>query len=259
MDHGASSEFVNLDKLDGFDYSSWVGRMKFLLSSLNVYYVLDPNLIPIPQDPTGKEANDEIEKRRMLRKEDEDLCYKYIKNSLSDRLCNLYALGSSKNPRLLWETLEMRFKDKEPKTNKNLVRKYLDFRVVDGKSVTEQVHELQDLVKTLEADSVFLPEAFQIVAIMDKLPSSWRMFFKRILMNKSDKHGVSAKKTPVGDGPSTTKLAVKRKINFKKTAPLKLHRNVGHRKPQHMKLGSNDLNALDVELADLVAHVNLSM
>lgn len=71
--------------------------MKFMLISLDVFYVLGPKLTPVPENPIPEESGKEtdlnvvadLEKQRMVRKEDEALCYMYIKNSLSDRLCNL--------------------------------------------------------------------------------------------------------------------------------------------------------------------------
>ncbi|PWA70667.1 Copia-like retrotransposon [Artemisia annua] len=46
-----NQEVVKLDRFDRCTYTRWVDKMKFLLILLNVYYVLDPTLAPIPSNP----------------------------------------------------------------------------------------------------------------------------------------------------------------------------------------------------------------
>nr|GEV96036.1 SGNH hydrolase-type esterase domain-containing protein [Tanacetum cinerariifolium] len=104
-------EPVKLDRFDGCTYTRWANKMKFLLSVLKVYYVLDPTLAPIPCNPIaapGQPVDEkkvaELEKMRMIHKEDETICCGHNKNTLSDTLYDLYALVT--NPRELWSALE---------------------------------------------------------------------------------------------------------------------------------------------------------
>jgi hypothetical protein len=76
-----------LDRFDGTNYTRWQDKMTFLLTSLKVHYVLDPDLTPFPE-PT-KNDSEEVKKERMKRKEDELLCRGHILNTLSDRLYDL--------------------------------------------------------------------------------------------------------------------------------------------------------------------------
>ncbi|GKD45818.1 copia-like retrotransposon [Tanacetum coccineum] len=171
MDTGASSmmnfrmmnqECVKLDKFDGCTYTRWAEKIKFLLIVLKIYYVLDPELPPIPANPVpepGKPRDEkkvsELKKQRMIRKEDENLCCGHIKNSLSDTLYDLYA--SVTNLRELWR-----------------------------KTIMEQVHELQVLINKLKALSIPIKEAFQVGAILTKLPTSWKSFSKKMLNKTED-------------------------------------------------------------------------
>ena len=41
-------DFVKLDKFDGSNFIRWQDKMKFLLTALKIFYVLNPNLQPIP-------------------------------------------------------------------------------------------------------------------------------------------------------------------------------------------------------------------
>nr|GEW10039.1 copia-like retrotransposon [Tanacetum cinerariifolium] len=80
------------------NYTQWADKMKFLLIVLKILYVLDLLLALIPANLVVAEGQKvdqnevlELEKQRMIRKEDETLCCGHIKNSLSDRLYDVYA------------------------------------------------------------------------------------------------------------------------------------------------------------------------
>ena len=61
-----NQDFVKLDKFDG---SNWQDKMKFLLTALKIFYVLDPNLQPIP-NPTPEDT-EQLKQQRIKREEDE--------------------------------------------------------------------------------------------------------------------------------------------------------------------------------------------
>ena len=62
--------------------------MKFLLTALKLFYVLDPNLMHFP--PASDEDTDEIKAQRKKREEDELICRGHILNTLSYRLYDFY-------------------------------------------------------------------------------------------------------------------------------------------------------------------------
>ncbi|KAJ0437059.1 putative RNA-directed DNA polymerase [Helianthus annuus] len=140
-----------------------------------------------PLGGQGELPNEDLARQRLIRKEAEDLCLGHIKNSLSDRLYDLYA--PIKSARELWKALEDKYKAHEEGTNKYLIAKYLDFQMVDDKSILEQVHELQVLVNKLTALSIPLPEIFQVGVIIAKLPPGWKDFSKR-MMHKSEDYSL---------------------------------------------------------------------
>ena len=106
---------------------------------------------------------------------------------MSDRLYDLYAPITC--PRELWKALEHKYKAQEEGTNKYLVSKYLRFQMVDDKPIIEQVHEVQVLVNKMTALSISIPEIFQVGAIIEKLPPSWKDFSKR-MMHKSEDYSL---------------------------------------------------------------------
>nr|KAJ0204881.1 hypothetical protein LSAT_V11C500270260 [Lactuca sativa] len=160
-----------------------------MLHVLKLAYVLDPKLAPLPADlipKAGKTVDPtiifDLDKQRALRSESEELCVGHIKNSLSDRLYDLYA--PVKDLRELWSTLELKYKAHEESTNKYLVSKYLEFQMVDDKPIMEQV-----MVNKLNVLTISIPELFQVGAIIAKLPPSWKDFSK-IMMHKSEDYSL---------------------------------------------------------------------
>ena len=75
-------KLVKLDRFDGTNFSRWKYKMKFLLTALKLFYVLDPNLMHFP--PTSDEDTNEFKAQRKKREEDELICRGYILNTLSD-------------------------------------------------------------------------------------------------------------------------------------------------------------------------------
>ena len=130
-------ELVKLDYFDGTNFSRWKDKMKFLLTALKLFYVLDPNLMPFPT--TSDEETDEIKAQRKKREEDELICRWHILNTLLDRLYDLYT--SMKSPMEIWNALEAKYKTKKVGTNKFIIQKYFDYKMLNNISVLDQMHE----------------------------------------------------------------------------------------------------------------------
>ena len=138
-------ELVKLNHFDGTNFSRWKDKMKFLLTALKLFYVMDPNLMPFPT--ASDEAIDEIKAQRKRHEEDELICRGHILNTLSDRLYDLYT--SMNSPKKIWNALEAKYKTEKVSTNKFIIQKYFDYKMLDNISVLDQVHELQILVNKL--------------------------------------------------------------------------------------------------------------
>ena len=175
-------ELVKLDHFDRTNFSRWKDKMKFLLTALKLFYVLDPNLMPFPH--ASDEDIDEIKAQRKKWVEDELICRGHILNTLSDHLYDLYT--SMKSPKEIWNTLEAKYKTEKIGTNKFIIQKYFDYKMLDNVSVLDQVHELQILVNKLRDLSINIPESFQVGAIIAKLPPNWNNFRKKLLHMSKD-------------------------------------------------------------------------
>ncbi|XP_022715126.1 uncharacterized protein LOC111274619 [Durio zibethinus] len=151
--------------------------MVFLLTALKMFYVLDPNLKPIPK-PTPEDS-DTIKATRSKREEDELVCRGYILNSLSDRLYDLYR--NMKTPKEIWTALEHKYMNEKKGTDKFLALKYFEFSITDDKPIMDQVHELQILVSKLSELEIKVPDSLQVGAILSKLHPSWNGYRKKVL------------------------------------------------------------------------------
>ncbi|XP_059310310.1 uncharacterized protein LOC132061531 [Lycium ferocissimum] len=105
----------------------------------------------------------------------------YILSALEDDLYNVYkARETSKE---LWSALEKKYKTEDACLKKFVVAKFLDYKMVDGKTLGTQVQELQLIFHDLIAEGMVVNEAFQMVAMIEKLRPSWKDF-KNYLKHK---------------------------------------------------------------------------
>ncbi|KAK4385744.1 hypothetical protein Sango_2698400 [Sesamum angolense] len=115
------------------------------------------------------------------------LCRNYILNDLSDTLYNVYS--STTTARALWESLEKKYKTEDVGLKKFIVEKFLDFKMVDSKTVMNHVQEFQMILHDLHAKEMKLRESFQVAAMIEKLPPQWKDF-KNYLKHKWKEMGL---------------------------------------------------------------------
>ncbi|RVW44817.1 Retrovirus-related Pol polyprotein from transposon TNT 1-94 [Vitis vinifera] len=177
-----NQDLVRLDRFDGSNFTRWQDKVRFLLTALKIFYILDPTLAPLPEPKENDTP--QVVAARKKREEDELICRGHILNALSDRLYDLYT--NTNSAREIWEALENKYKAEEEGTKKFLISQYIDFKFFDEKPLLPQIHELQVIVNKLKVLKIELPEAFQVGAIVAKLPSSWKGYRKRILHKSED-------------------------------------------------------------------------
>ena len=66
---------------------------------------------------------------------------------------------------------------------KFVVAKFLDYKMVDSKTVGSQVQEFQLILNYMIAEDMVVTEVFQVVAMIEKFPPSWNDF-KNYLKHK---------------------------------------------------------------------------
>ncbi|KAK3035648.1 hypothetical protein RJ639_033176 [Escallonia herrerae] len=105
----------------------------------------------------------------------------YILNGLDNALYNVYS--PMVNAKALWESLERKYKTEDAGSKKFVVGKFLDFKMVDSKTVISQVQEFQLILHDIHAEGMVLGESFQVTALIEKLPPTWKDF-KNYLKHK---------------------------------------------------------------------------
>nr|XP_016481918.1 PREDICTED: uncharacterized protein LOC107802856 [Nicotiana tabacum] len=76
----------------------------------------------------------------------------------------------------LWNALEKKYKTEDVGLKKFVAARFLDFKMVDTRSVITQVQELQVIVHDLLAEGMVINEAFQVASFIEKLPPLWKDF-----------------------------------------------------------------------------------
>jgi len=102
-------------------------------------------------------------------------------NGLDDSLYNVYSpITTTKK---LWASLDKKYKTEYAGTKKFVVGRFLEYKMVDNKTVISQMQEFQLILHEIEAEGMNLPETFQVATIVEKLPPAWRDF-KNYLKHK---------------------------------------------------------------------------
>ncbi|KAL2486766.1 zinc knuckle (CCHC-type) family protein [Abeliophyllum distichum] len=112
------------------------------------------------------------------------LCQNYVMNGLTDSLYNVYT--TMKTAKELWESLDRKYKTKDAGAKKFIVGRFLDYKMVDLKTVISQIQKLQVILHEIHAEGMSLSETFQVAAIIEKLPPAWKDF-KNYLKHKRKK------------------------------------------------------------------------
>ncbi|KZV45391.1 hypothetical protein F511_05555 [Dorcoceras hygrometricum] len=95
------------------------------------------------------------------------LCRNYVLNGLSDALYNVFC--EKKRPRNCGNPLIGSIKSEDAEAKKFLVGRFLDFKMLDSKTVIRQVQELQLILHDILAEGMTLSESLQVAAIIQKL------------------------------------------------------------------------------------------
>ena len=126
--HGEKSERFN-----GTDFKRWKQKMLFYLTTLNLARFLNED------DP--KLDVGEIDKEKLAAVDawnhSDFLCRNYVLNGLENTLYNVYS--PMKTAKELWDSLDKKYKIEDVGLKKFIVGKFLDFKMVDSKTILSQV------------------------------------------------------------------------------------------------------------------------
>ena len=144
----SSSDAIKPECFDGTGFKRWQARTRLWLMELGLYWVLTEE----PPAPQGEAVLDEVERTRLdaLRARWEKANASALARLLavlSNRLFDVYV--SFGEARKVWTELNDKYAESDNGNESFMVASYLNFRMGDGRSVMEQIHELQLIVRDL--------------------------------------------------------------------------------------------------------------
>ena len=159
-----------LEKFNGTEFKRWQQKILFYLTTLNLAKFLYENAPNLKENEMDRQVVAAME----AWKHADFLCKNYILNGLDNTQYNVYS--SIKTSKELWDSLEKKYKTIDAGTKKFIVGKLLDYKMVDSKTMLNQVQEIQLIMHEIHAEGMFVSESFQVATIIEKLPSSWKDF-----------------------------------------------------------------------------------
>ncbi|XP_048131601.1 uncharacterized protein LOC125314156 [Rhodamnia argentea] len=165
------------EKFNGSNFKRWQQKMLFYLTTLNLARFLTEEAPKLSEGQTDKQAFNAVE----AWKHSDFLCRNYVMNGLHDSLYNVYC--AIKTAKELWESLDRKYKTEDAGAKKFVVGRFLDYKMVDSKTVIDQVQEIQVILHEIQAEGMILSETFQVASIIEKLPPGWKDF-KNYLKHK---------------------------------------------------------------------------
>ncbi|XP_072976984.1 uncharacterized protein [Typha angustifolia] len=151
--------------------------MLFYLTTLNLAKFLHEDVPELRKEETDRQVVAVVDAWKHV-----NFLYRnYILNGLDNSLYNVYS--SVKTSKELWDSLDKKYKTEDVGAKKFVVGKFLDYKMVDTKPVINQVQDLQVIIHEIHVEGMVINESFQVAAIIEKLPPSWRDF-KNYLKHK---------------------------------------------------------------------------
>ena len=140
VSHGEKSE-----KFNGTKFKRWQKKMLFYLTTLNLACFLQEDAPALKENETDKQGVAAVE----AWKHADFLCCNYILNDLDNTLYNMYCAFNT--ARELWESLDKKYKIEYAEIKKFVVGKFLDYKMLDSKTVISQVQDLQVILHDIHA------------------------------------------------------------------------------------------------------------
>lgn len=173
-----TSNFQKLDKFEGVGFYRLQKKMHFVLTTLKVVYVLST---PYPMETENKTL--EQARQRFKFDNDDYICQGHILNSMSDALFDVHQGMESANE--LWGALGNKYVTEDASSKNFLVSQFNNYKMVDGRSVLDQLHKIQWILSHFKQHKTHMNETIIVSSIVDKLSRSWKDT-KRTLKHKKE-------------------------------------------------------------------------
>lgn len=170
----SSSDVIKPEAFDGASFKRWQIKTRMWLTDLKLFWVVTSAVPQAASDDSDDAAKAAALAEKVKWDEANEACLSRLLNVLSNRLFDVYSGFTSAKG--LWTELENEFSEVDNGNESFTTENYLNYKMVEGRSVMEQLQEIQLLVRDLVQYGCVLPDSFQVNAILAKLPPSWRDF-----------------------------------------------------------------------------------
>ncbi|XP_055814101.1 uncharacterized protein LOC129883467 [Solanum dulcamara] len=175
-----STAMTTAEKLGKFiciDFKRWQQKMFFYLTTFSLQRFTNEDASVVEEETPDNEKFIVIEACT----HSDFLCNNYIFNGLEDDLYNVFSV--CKTSKELWYAIEKKYKTEDASLKKFVAAKFLDYKMVDSKTMMFQVQELQVIIHDLLTEGMIINGTFQVATLIEKLPPSWKDF-KNYLKHK---------------------------------------------------------------------------
>ena len=143
------------EKFSGTGFKRWQQKMLFYLTTLHMARYLYEEA---PKQKEGDTTDFQTVAAIDAWKQGDVLCKNYILNGLDNMLYNVYSVKES--AKALWESLDLKYKIEDAGAKKFTIRRFLDYKMQDSKTLMIQVQEIQLIIHDLHAEGMILNEPF---------------------------------------------------------------------------------------------------
>ncbi|XP_074267120.1 uncharacterized protein LOC141590425 [Silene latifolia] len=168
-------DISKIEQLDGQNYKRWSQKLLMFFEQLEIDYVLfnDPPkpIVPSDAETTPPPSKDVKSNEEVIAKfvKDNKTARCHILNNMVNPLFDLFA--DNKSAKVIWESLLKKYGADDTGKKKYVVGKWLQFKLVDGKSIMEQVHVYENLCADIVSEGMKLDDLFVANVFVGKIPS----------------------------------------------------------------------------------------
>ncbi|XP_074299326.1 uncharacterized protein LOC141630397 [Silene latifolia] len=172
-----------MELLDGKNYRRWSEKILFYFSQYEIDYVLFQE--SQSTQSTEDSSSSEIVKPDPKFAKDNKTVRSVMLHYMVDNLFDIYC--KAKTAKSIWDALETKYGTDDFGTKKYAVARWLKFQITDGKPITDQIHEYENMVSESIGEGMVLCEYMQANVLIEKLPSpSWDEYKKHLRHKKKD-------------------------------------------------------------------------
>jgi len=195
--HKTLPELHKIEPLDGTNYKRWSQKLLLCFKQLEIDYVLSTEYtddtdtsqtdaeksLSTPTNPKTPTIPLDEAARKKLEK-DNKLARSYLLNNMSNLLFDLFVIF--KSAKIIWTKLEAKYGSDDAGKRKYVVGKWLQFQIVDDKSIMEQVHVYKNLCVEALNEGIKMCEILQANVLLEEFLPSWSNYRNHLKHKKKD-------------------------------------------------------------------------